>query len=67
MDTNTEDKFVYHFYRRDRKGEEQFICSLMEKRKRIERITHASIMNWARIVDFKDVFEERVYFIRQDI
>jgi hypothetical protein len=59
--------FVYHFYRRERNGEDQFIGTLREKRRKKERITHASIMNWAKIHAPKDVFEERVYFERIEI
>ncbi len=61
---NDQEKFLYQFYRRERNGEDQFIGSLIEKRKNQERITHYSIMNWARLLSFKDVFEERVYFVR---
>jgi len=59
--------FLYQFYRRDRNGEDQFICSLIERRKEPERITHASIMNWAKLIAPKDVLEERVYFVRVEI
>jgi len=55
---------LYIFYRRNRNGRDEFIGSLIERRKSQERITHYSIMNWARLLTFKDVFEERVYFIR---
>ena len=64
MYMNNKNNFAYQFYRRERNGEDQFIGSLIEKRKKPERITHASIMNWAKKIAFKDVFEERVYFVR---
>ncbi len=48
-------------------GEDQFVGSLMEKRKNLERITHASIMNWVKLLTSKDLFEERVYFVRVEI
>jgi len=67
MVMNKEKNFVYHFYRHDRNGEDQFIGSLRERRKTPQRITHASIMNWAKILAPKDVFEERVYFDRWEI
>jgi len=67
MHMNNKDIFAYQFYRRERNGEDQFIGSLIEKRKKPERITHASIMNWAKNIAFKDVFEERVYFVRVKI
>ena len=65
--SNDKKNFVYHFYRRERNGEDQFLGSLREKRKKQERITHASIMNWVKIHAPKDVFEERVYFERIEI
>jgi len=67
MVLNNKKNFVYYFYRRERGGEDQFIGSLREKRRNPERITHASIMNWAKKLSPKDVFEERVYFERLEI
>ncbi len=59
--------FAYQFYRRERSGADQYIGSLTERRKRPERITHFSIMNWAKLNARKDVFEDRVYFLRVQI
>ena len=59
--------FSYQFYRRHRDGEDQFIGALTERRTRPERITHASIMTWAKLIARKDVLEERVYFIREEM
>ncbi len=67
MAMNAGKNFVYRFYRRDRNGEDQFIGSLTERRKRPERITYASIMMWAKLLSPKDVLEERVYFDRWEI
>ncbi len=64
---NKEKKFVYHFYRRGANGKGELIGTLMEKRKKPERITYASIMNWAKVNAPKDVFHDRVYFIRVQI
>ncbi len=58
---------VYKFYRCMWNGEDQFIGSLMEKRKNPERITHASIMNWVKLLTSEDLFEERIYFVRVEI
>jgi len=58
---------AYEFYRRGWNGEDCFIGTLPERRKDPERITHFSIMNWAKIIAFRDVFEERVYFVRVKI
>ena len=60
-------KVIYRFYRHVPHEEDQYIGSLTERRKNQERITHASIMNWAKIHAFKDVFEERIYFDRWEI
>ena len=59
--------FAYHFYRRHRDGEDQYVCTLTERRRKPERITHASIMMWAKLIARKDVLEEKVYFIREEI
>jgi len=59
--------FTYKFYRRDRNRKGEFIGSLIERRTQPERITCASIMNWAKNLSFKDVFEERVYLIRVEV
>ncbi len=64
---DTKKTFVYYFFRRDRNGEGRLIGSARERRKKTERITHASIMNLAKILAPKDFFEERVYFIRWEI
>ena len=61
------DIFAYQFYRRERSGKDQCIGSLIEKRKKAERITHFSVMNWAKLQAPKDVFEDRVYFVRVEI
>jgi len=58
---------AYEFYRRDQNRGDQYIGALVERRKKPERITHASIMNWAKLLTFKDVFEDRVYFVRVEI
>ena len=59
--------FAYQFYRRERNGEDQYIGSLTERRNKPERITHVSIMNWAKLHGPKDIFEDRVYFLRVQI
>jgi hypothetical protein len=60
-------KVAYRFYRRNWNGEDQYIGDLIEKRRRPERITHASIMTYARLIARKDVLEERLYFVREEI
>ena len=41
---------AYEFYWEDKEGREHFLGILPERRKDPERITQASILNWARIV-----------------
>ena len=56
---------AYEFYRCAENGEEEdrLIGVLPERRKDPQRITHQSIMNWAKLlVPEKDVIENRVYF-----
>lgn len=59
--------FAYQFYRRVRNGEDQYIGSLTERRKNPERISCASIMNYAKLFAIMEVFEDRVYFVRVEI
>ena len=61
---NNEEITAYEFYRRVRNEEDQFFGTLPERRKDPKRITHASIMNWAKIIVPEDIFNDRVYFIR---
>ncbi len=58
-------KFAYEFFRRVPCAEEdRLIGVLPERRKDPERITHSSIMNWAKLLAPEDFFEERIYFVR---
>jgi hypothetical protein len=63
---NKKKDVVYKFYRRVRNEDDQFVGALAERRKKTERITHASIMNWAKLLAPREVFEERVYFVREE-
>ena len=64
---NNKKEFAYDFYRRVLNGEDQHIGSLIEKRKQPDRITCVSIMNYARLFACREVFEDRVYFVRKEI
>ena len=55
---------AYEFYRRVLCGEDRLIGVLPERRKDPERITHNSIMNWAKLLAPEDFFNERIYFVR---
>ncbi len=54
---------AYEFYRYERKGQDRFIGILPERRKDPERITHASVLNWAKINFPDDVLQDLIYFI----
>jgi len=60
---------VYQFYRRVPREEDSLIAVLPERRKEAERITHQSIMNWARLLVPECVLGDRrmVYFVQVEI
>ena len=64
---NKEEITAYEFFRRERNKEDRFIGALPERRKDPQRITHASIMNWAKIIVPEDVLQDRIYFIKVKI
>jgi hypothetical protein len=55
---------VYEFYRRIPGGEDKLIGVLPERRKDKKRITHQTIMNWARLLVPEQIFSDKVYFVR---
>ncbi len=55
---------VYEFYRKNPGGDDRLIGVLPERRKEKERITHQSIMNWAKMLVPEHIFSDKVYFIR---
>ena len=55
---------VYEFYRRVVGGDDRLIGVLPERRKDEERITHQSIMNWAKLLVPEQIFKDNVYFVR---
>jgi hypothetical protein len=57
-------KFAYEFYRRVPCGEDRLIGVLPERRRDPTRITHQSIMKWARILAPEDFLRDQVYFVR---
>jgi len=58
---------AYEFYLRDETREEHFIGILPERRKKPERITKESILNWGWdiIGDHSNV--KNIYFVRLEI
>ena len=60
---------LYRFYCRAPHGEDFWIGALPERRRRSERISNQSIMNWAKMHLPKYVLgdEEKVYFVQVDI
>lgn len=55
---------VYEFYRRIPGGDDRLIGVLPERRRDKERITHQSIMNWAKLLVPEQIFSDKVYFVR---
>lgn len=58
---------AYEFYWQDEEGRVHFIGILPERRKKFERITPESILNWGKMVigtrsDVKDIFFVKVEF-----
>jgi len=60
---NDQKNVYYYFYRLAGNEEDQYIGFLKEKRKKLERITCNSIMNYAKKFDVKELYEDRVYFV----
>ena len=61
---------AYEFYHRAENGEDEdrLIGVLPERRTDPQRISHQSIMNWAKLlVAEKEVIENRVYFLPIDV
>ena len=60
---------AYQIYRRVPHQEDHLIAVLPERRNNAERITHRSIMNWARLFVPEAVLGDRrmVYFVRVEI
>ena len=60
---------VHQFYRCSLRKEDTLIAVLPERRKVAHRITHQSVMNWARLLVPEGFFGERniVYFVRVEI
>ncbi len=58
---------AYEFYLRVVCGEDRLIGVLPERRKDPERITHESIMNWAKLLAPEDFRKSKIYFVRAEI
>ena len=61
---------AYEFYRRVPLGEDRLIGVLPERRRKPERITRDSIMNWAKMLVItmpEDEFHRNVYFLQIEI
>jgi hypothetical protein len=55
---------AYEFYWRDKAGKEHFIGILPERRKKPERITEASVLNWGWKVTGDHSEVKDVYFMK---
>ena len=58
---------VYEFYRHVVCGEDRLIGVLPERRKDPERITHESIMAWAKLLAPEDFSNNKIYFVRVEM
>ncbi len=58
---------AYEFHWRDKTGKEYLIGILPERRKKLERITQQSILNWGWKVRGHDSDIKDLYFIRVKI
>ena len=58
---------AYEFYWSDEKGKKHFIWILPERRKKSERVTRESIINWGRkvIVDYTEA--KNIFFTQVEI
>ena len=57
-------RIQYEFYVRVPGGEDRLIGVLPERRKKPERITHNSIMNWAKLLAPEFFLRDMVYFVQ---
>jgi len=60
---------AYEFYLCNGKGKDHLIGILPERRRKTERITQDSIMNWGRMIlgDQSGVDPKTVYFVRVEV
>ncbi len=55
---------AYEFYWVDKTGKEHFIGILPERRKKAERITKESVLNWGWKVIGDDSYVKDIYFVK---
>jgi len=60
----TPDMVAYEFYWCDERKKEHFIGILPERRKKPERITQESILNWGWKVIGDDSYVKDIYFVK---
>jgi hypothetical protein len=60
---------AYEIHWRDEMGRDHLIGILPERRKKVERITQASVLEWARtfLDDISDFNFNNTYFIRKEL
>jgi hypothetical protein len=63
----TPDMVAYEFYWCDERGKEHFIGILPERRKKPERITQESILNWGWKVIGDNSDTKDIYFVKVDV
>jgi hypothetical protein len=55
---------AYGFYWRDREGKEHFFGILPQRRKKEERITSESVINWGKMVISCIADPERMFYVQ---
>lgn len=58
---------AYEFYWCDEKGKEYFLGILPERRKKAERITKKSVLNWGWKVIGDSLYVKDIYFVKVDV
>jgi hypothetical protein len=58
---------AYEFYWEDLEGRPHFFGILPERRKKPERITHESVMNWGRMVLGNRAGIRKIYFVQVEV
>ena len=58
---------VYEFYWCNGNGEDHFFGILPERRKKPERITKESVLNWGWMVIGNNPHVKDIYFVKEDV
>lgn len=58
---------AYEFYQRDKRGQPRLFGILPERRKKPERTSDESIMNWVKKILGNNRAIKKIYFIKVDV